>query len=377
MSKISQKLRWQDWYRKRKWLEVCFRFKKCSSNMSQQAKSPYFKSLNKSDSILTVSLFHKPKYTNIYFCTFALTIFMGFMSIISMLITPSAPAKLQFQKFNTFHISFHPYSILLKNVKNEKASSDSELSLTEEVFNIVSKTFDKSRPNETITPDIEQNVFGIPQVMYLHLDEFSDDPNFYWVPKVIEQRISDSDIAIDLSDFLDSSLAYELNDFEKNLVNLIVHRESNGEPFMGQVLVAEDILNRFRSGIYGPDKIAILAWYGLETDDDGTFHVYNGSEEILEASASVKSAVDLALKGSNLSYFFLKATVDFQNEQYGLELGDIYYRNGAMYHFAPRHLTDEKAIENRTINRIPVSFSYKNQVFYGHWLSEKYALQIF
>ena len=373
---MSQKLRWQDWYRKRKWLGFGFRFKNYSSKIAQQIKSIFSKILNTSNSEPTLSINCNIQYTKFRFCAFVLSVFFGFVLLISMLITPNASAKSPFQNFNSFYAKYNSHPITTENVENENFSSDSEISLTEEVSNIGNKTFYKSSPIETSIPNIEQNTFGIPQVVYLHLDENSDDPNFYWVPQVLEQRLSDSDITIDLTSFLDSSLAYELTDFERNLVNLIVHRESNGEPFMGQVLVAEDILNRFRSGIYGPDKIAILARYGLEKDENSNFHVYNGDKEILEASESVKDAVDLALKGSNLSYFLLKATTDFQNEKYGLDLGDIYYINGAMFHFAPRYLTDKKAIENRTINRIPVSFSYENHVFYGHWLREDSALQI-
>lgn len=377
MSKISQKLRWQAWYRKRKWFNFGYRPKHCSSTLVQEEVQSS-ESMDSSNSIPNHYLNHKFRYLNIRLLVFVLFILSGFVLLISMFITPSAHAEL-YPKLNNHQVDDKVFSqrTPFENVESENFSSDSEISLTEEVSNIGSETFEPTLAEESSTPAIPQNSFGIPEVMYLHLDENSDDPNFYWVPQILEQRISESDIAIDLSNFLDSSLAYELTNLERFLVDLIVHRESNGEPFIGQVLVAEDILNRFRSGIYGPDKIAILAWYGLETDEDGNFHVYNGDEEILEASESVQDAVDLALKGSNLSYFFLKAATDFQNERYDLELGDIYYKNGAMYHFAPRYLTDEKAIENRTINRIPVSFFYENHVFYGCWLPESSALQIF
>lgn len=360
MSKISQKIKWHGRYWKRKWLKFCCILKQ------------------RSNSVPILSLNDNARYLKTHIWISTCFLFIGFTLLVSMLVTPNANAETP-QKFSNCHMNSQNFSPSTQpeNVENENFSSDSEISLTEEVSNIGSKTFKKSLPEESKLPTVEENLFGIPKVMYLHLDEASNDPNFYWVPQILEQRISDSDIAIDLSNFLDSSLAYELTDFERNLVNLIVHRESNGEPFIGQVLVAEDILNRFRSGIYGPDKIAILAWYGLETDDDGNFHVYNGDKEILEASESVQNAVELALKGSNISYFLLKATTDFQNTKYGLDLGDIYYKNGAMYHFAPRYLTDEKAIENRTINRIPVSFFYENHVFYGCWLPETSALQIF
>lgn len=377
MSKISQKLRCQDWYRKRKWLKFGFKLKCCSTNSAQE-EIPSAEDLSNLHSIPTLSLSHKVQYTNIRFCAFVLSLIIGFTSLVSMLVSPNANAEMP-QKFSNYHMNGQTFSptTQTENVENENFSSDSEISVTEEVSNIDSETFKNSSSEEANSSTVEQNSFGIPSVMYLHLEESADDPNFYWVPQILEQRISESDIAIDLSDFLDSNLSYELTDFERNLVNLIVHRESNGEPFIGQVLVAEDILNRFRSGIYGPDKIAILAWYGLETDDDGNYHVYNGSEEILEASKSVQDAVDLALKGSNISYFLLKATTDFQNERYGLELGDIYYKNGAMYHFSPRRLTDPKAIKTRTINKIPVSFWYQNHIFYGFWLPDSLALQIF
>lgn len=308
-------------------------------------------------------------------CVFSLYILVCIIFSLSALISPNASAKL-YSRNHTEDIISLP-SMPCEIIDKEKFPLHTDTAITEKISNTSIEAMESPVPEETNTSVIESNSYGIPHVMYLHLDENSDDPNFYWIPRILEQKVSDSDIAIDISNFLDSNLAYELSDFEKNLVNLIVHRESNGEPFLGQVLVAEDILNRFRSGLYGPDKIAILAWYGLESDDNGNFHVYNGDKEILEASESVKNAVNLALKGSNISYFLLKATADFQNEKYGLDLGDIYYKYGAMYHFAPRYLTDEKAIKNRTINKIPVSFFYENHVFYGCWISESSALQIF
>lgn len=377
MSKILQKLRLQDWYRKRKWLKFGFISKCCSIN-SARKENQSAENLSNLSSIPTLSLNSKAQYSTIRFCAFVLFLIIGFTSLVSMLIPPSANAEMP-QEFNNYPMNSQipSPSTQPENVENENFSSDSEISLTEEVSNIGSETFKNSFPEESTLPAVEETSFGIPKIMYLHLDESSNDPNFYWVPQIVEQKFSDSDISIDLSNFLDPTLSYELNSLERELTNLVVHRESNGEPFIGQVLVAEDILNRFRSGLYGPDKIAILRkWYGVEMDDNGSFHVYNGDKEILEASKSVQDAIDLALKGSNISYFLLKATTDFQNERYGLELGDIYYKNGAMYHFAPRYLTDEEAIKNRTINRIPVSFFYENHVFYGYWLPESLALQI-
>lgn len=216
----------------------------------------------------------------------------------------------------------------------------------------------------------------IPHTLYLHILESTSNSRFSWVPQVSEQIVSANDIPVDISNYINPDLAYELTDVEHHIIDLIVHRESADQPFLGQVLVAEDILNRFRSGVYGPDKIAILVnGYEAKLDKSGNIHIYLGSTEILEASDSVKSAVDLALKGSNISQILLKAVTELRNEQYNLNLDETYYKWGAMYHFSVTYIADSK-INSRKINRVPVSFQVADHIFYGYWLPKSMALPI-
>lgn len=272
------------------------------------------------------------------------------------------------------------------NPQNASSNDDLEESSTtletlpsndsEEVPVSATKEDDDIQQENQISPEILELASRIPQVMYLHFGENSKARNFSWVPQLSEQKISENDVAIDLSNFLDSSLSYELTDYQRHLVDLVVHYEANGEPFLGQVLVAEDVLNRIRSGVYGTDIVAILAQgYEGKIDANGGFHLYYGSKEILEASESVQEAVQLALHGSNISYFLLKAVTDFRNEQFDLTLDDTYYQYGAMYHYDPNVIAKSE-IKSRNINRVPVSFHYGGHIFYGHWLSRKQALSI-
>lgn len=213
----------------------------------------------------------------------------------------------------------------------------------------------------------------IPTHLYLHLENHS---KFSWVPIVVEEKLSEGDIAVDLSSVIDSSCAYTLSEFHLNLVNLAVYRESGNQPFFGQLLVAEDIIARIRSGIYGPDISAILVnGYEAKVDKNGNLHFYNGSTEILEASSSVKEAVKLALSGSRASYLLLQAVTELRNEQYHLQLDDRYYKWGAMYHFSIKN-PKISPTGSRSLNRVPVSFQFGDHIFYGYWLPKSAKLHL-
>lgn len=372
MSIFSQKSEWREWFRSRNALNVDSSFDCLESSNYEQEEVQFDEatdSLSSTNNNTTLKCSRPILYL---FRISALVIIISFVIVFISSLTPSSSANLN-SKYpyrnseNTHKENFDASCTTFpkdnsSDVQNEDLHSDSTIiSPTEETDNIS-------------TP---QDLFGIPQSMYLHFDANDTSSKFYWVPKILEQKESEDDVTIDLSNFIDPNLAYTLTDSEKKLVSLVVQRESDDEPFLGQVLVAEDLINRFRTGIYGPDKIAILTkWYGIKVDSSGNYHVYSGSAEVLEYSDSVQKAVDLVLDGCNISYFLLKAVTDFRNEQYGLTLGDIYYKNGALYHFSPKYL-NANAFQSRTFNRIPVSFWYGNHIFYGYWLPKSQALQIF
>ena len=221
-----------------------------------------------------------------------------------------------------------------------------------------------------------RTLLPIPMELYLH-PENTLNSYFYWVPVVLEERMSEDDILIDLSSVINPELAYELSDYYTYITSLIVERESGNQPFIGQLLVAEDVVSRIRSGIYGSDIDAILMRYLATKEPDGRLHVYLGSKEIVEASPSVQEAVKLALGGSQVSYYLLKATTELRNEQYNLNLDDTYYKWGALFHFAPNRILDDPiALRNRRLSKIPVSFQYCEHIFYGHWLSDSAQLNL-
>lgn len=215
----------------------------------------------------------------------------------------------------------------------------------------------------------------IPTYLYLHHKENSD-ALFGWVPELLEQKVSENDILVDLSSAIDPEFAYELSEHFRHLVSLAVEYESNDQPFLGQVLVAEGIISRIRIGVYGPDINQILiGGYEAEADADGNLHFYRGSREILEASESVKEALDLALSGSRFSYLLLQAATEFRNKQSGLQLDETYYQWGSIYHFSPNDIRGSRITE-RSINRVPVSFHYGDHIFYGYWLSKSSQLDL-
>lgn len=236
---------------------------------------------------------------------------------------------------------------------------------------LIVKTQETLEPLEISETMVFEKASPIPACLYLHLE---NSTKFSWVPAAFEERISENDILVDLSFAIDPNGSYELSSYNLNLVNLAVQYEAGYESFLGQLLVAEDIIGRIRSGIYGPDVSAILVkGYQADVDEMGNLHFYYGPKEILEASSSVQQAVKLALSGSRVSYYVLKAVNELRNEQYGLQLDDTYYKWGAMYHFNPE---DVKSIGLRSINQVPVSFQYGSHIFYGCWLPKSAQLSL-
>ena len=233
---------------------------------------------------------------------------------------------------------------------------------------IISETF-------PITQEpLAKNASRIPMYLYLHLEN-NLSSKFHWVPIVLEEKASKTDIAVDLSLAVNPDLSYELSAYHQHIVNLLVYREAGNQPFLGQLLVAEDIIGRIRSGVYGPDVDAILMLYLAQNGDDGKLHVYDSGGEVTEATPSVKEAVELALSGSQVSYFLLQSVTELRNNQYSLHLDDTYYKWGAMYHFNP-DIIDSSSVKSRNINRVPVSFQYCEHIFYGYWLPKSAQLNL-
>lgn len=212
---------------------------------------------------------------------------------------------------------------------------------------------------------LDRKLLPIPMELYLHPENHLSS-KFHWVPVVLEEKISEDDILVDLSSVIDPELSYELSAYYKYIVGLIVERESGNQSFLGQLLVAEDVVSRIRSGLYGSDIDSVLIGYLAKKERDGKLHVYLGAEEFLEVSPSTQKAVELALSGSQVSYFLLQAVTELRNEQYDLQLDHTYYQWGALFHFAPKRI-DATAIKNRSFTRVPVSFQYKEHIFYGRW----------
>lgn len=213
----------------------------------------------------------------------------------------------------------------------------------------------------------------LPAVVFLHINEESPkDPLM-----LSNERISEDDVLVDLSTAIDYSTKYAVDYSLEQCIARVVYREAGNQPFLGQLLVAEDVVNRLRSGLYGTNVSAILAQgYLVQTDSAGNFHVYNGSGvEIIDVPNEAITATKLALSGTNTSNLILQAATEIRNSQYNLDLGEQYYIYGAMYHYNPDGI-DASAMSSRTINRVPVSFKYAEHVFYGHWLNKAAALNI-
>lgn len=231
----------------------------------------------------------------------------------------------------------------------------------------------KMEEREEQIPAISTLDSRLPAAVFLHINEEAPkDPLM-----LSEQRISEDDILVDLSTAINHSTSYSVDYSLEQCIARVVYREAGNQPFLGQLLVAEDVVNRLRSGLYGADASAILAQgYLVETDGAGNFHVYNGNGiEIIDVPEEAITVTTLALSGSNTSNLILQAATEMRNSQYNLDLGERYYIYGAMYHYNPDGI-DASAMGSRTINRVPVSFKYAEHVFYGYWLNKAAALDI-
>lgn len=233
-----------------------------------------------------------------------------------------------------------------------------------------------SEPQQEIPAVNTINDIGTSRVMYIHLKDGSTNSKCPWVPDVLEYKLSEEDIPVDMSICIDSSFAYNLDDSYRQTVNLLVEREAGTQSFLGKLLIAEGIISRIRSGVYGSNIPAILCnGYLAKQDGNGNLHVYFGSYEITEASQDSIRAVNLALQGSNASSILLKAVTELRNEQYNLQLDETYYKWGSIYHFNP-DLVKDAQIRVRRLARVPVSFQFEDHIFYGYWHPESTKLNL-
>ena len=212
----------------------------------------------------------------------------------------------------------------------------------------------------------------LPAVVYLRIN-----PNDPTGPLLLsEERVSEDDVEIDISNAIDSSFAYDAPYDLALCISCVVHREAGNQPPLGQLKVAEGVVSRLRSGIYGSDIAAILyKGYLVETDEAG-YHVYDGNGiEVIDVPEIATTVTELALRGSNTTKLVLEAGTALRNEQFGLGLGDECYKFGAFYHYSPDDV-GPKQLASRVINQVPVSYQYVDHVFYGRWINAKYALDI-
>lgn len=298
----------------------------------------------------------------------ALSILCVFTSAVSVAYAPEAAFG---QPVSGFDLSFH--ASLLKTTEISPVAVNAFFE--EDVVQLIQEPAEQLEPQET-SFEVAQSTGPIPNYLYLHFDEASDD-SFYWVPSVSEEKISENDILVDLNEAICPESSYTVSEYYRHLFALTVYREAGNQPFLGMLLVAEGLVGRCRSGNYGTDISAILtSGYRAQADENGNLHIYRqNGEEILEPSQSAIDAVDLALSGSQVSNLLLQSITQVRNEQYGLQLNDSYYKWCAIYHFNP-DLISETEVQKRTINRVPVSFRLYDHIFYGYWLPESAQLDL-
>lgn len=235
---------------------------------------------------------------------------------------------------------------------------------------------------ETIIPEPVEteevpNETGIPNVVYLHSRQ-SNIPYISAFPEVVEERLSEDDIAVDLSQAFDPGIVYDCSAELEDVFCRIVEREAGNQPFLGMLLIAEGAVSRVFSGAYGPSAMvnAILhQGYLAQEDSNGKLHIYLGGKEIIAYSEEVQKAVRLALNGSRVSHTILKAVTELQNTKHGLQLDDTYYQWGTIYHYSPADVTMSQ-LRARSIRRAPVSFQFVDHVLYGYWLPASLQLNL-
>ncbi len=226
---------------------------------------------------------------------------------------------------------------------------------------------------EVQLPKVSSLDSRIPAVVYLRINP--DDPKG---PLLLsDERVSDDDIEIDISNAMNSDWYYTVPYDLEVCISRVVYREAGNQPMLGQLQVAEGVVTRIRSGVYGSDVPAILAQgYYVQTDSAGNYHVYHANGiEVIDVPEMATTVTKLALQGANTTSIVLEAGTALRNEQFGLELGEEYYNLGAFYHYSPDDVS-EGALRSRVIGRVPVSYRYVDHVFYGRWLNANYALNI-
>lgn len=214
----------------------------------------------------------------------------------------------------------------------------------------------------------------LPGVVYLHIDTNSPEAPII----LLEEMMSEDDVLVDISQAINHEKNYTPLTELVICFGKVVYRESGDQPFLGKLMVAEGLVNRFRSGVYGNDALAILqqGGYGVEMDINGGYHVYHSDgKEVFDVPDEDMAALQIALSGSEVSNVILEAATGVRNQQYGLTLGIECYQYGSIYHYAPE-LVSEKALKQRVINQVPVSIRYVDHVFYGYWINSKYAMDI-
>lgn len=225
---------------------------------------------------------------------------------------------------------------------------------------------------EAQLPKVSSLDSRLPTVVYLRINP--DNPKG---PLLLsDERVGEDDVEIDISNAMNPDWYYTVPYDLELCISRVVYREAGNQPMLGQLKVAEGVVSRLRSGIYGPDVSATLAkGYYVVTDETG-FHVYDGNGiEVIDVPEVATTVTKLALQGANTTSLVLEAGTALRNEQFGLDLGEEYYNLGAFYHYSPKDV-DEKALSSRMIGQVPVSYQYVDHVFYGRWLNAKYALNI-
>ena len=129
-------------------------------------------------------------------------------------------------------------------------------------------------PEPTVTPEPEQPKYTVSEMMIADLERFSlyrDTPTVLHVPTPTEPETP--------------PVRYELTDSERELVELVVMAESGNQPYIGQMAVAQCLLNDSeRSGIRPTEAVV----------------EYQYTSERVEPSESVRNAVAAVFDGGEV-----------------------------------------------------------------------------